>query len=133
MSSSSSSGKYGGSSSSYRDDIPSTTPVRPKKSKPLPTIDSHLTVSMLRADRGDGTTMLDGLIADGALPQIFTSSVWDGRREEMEQAWKLVPARDKKDFDIEPLRADLNRSAVRSRFKTDPGNGGRSGGWENGV
>ena len=85
---------------------------------PLKT-DRTLTLARLQEKKPDGRTNLQIFAEQGQLVDVFTAVIWQGRQEEMDNAWQQVPAQHQNQVDIESIRAQIAAFTLRDRFKRD--------------
>ena len=104
-------------------------PIIPR-SDALPPVklDRTLTLPKLLQSKETGKTNLETLAEQGQLSDVFTSDIWLGRREELDQAWEAVPEKYRNQVNIEVVRGKLSQATFMDRFKVD-----KQSGWDQGF
>ncbi len=94
--------------------------TEPRSSNPPPLKpDRSLTLSRLQEKKADGRTNLQIFAEQGQLADVFTTVIWQGRKDEMDKAWQLVKPEHQKQVDIELVRQQIDAFSLRDRFRRD--------------
>lgn len=103
--------------------------VIPRSDAPPPIkLDKTVTPAKLQQTKDSGKTNLQILAEQGQLGDVFTSEIWIGRREELDQAWEAVPEQFRNQVNIDVIRGKLSQATIMDRFGID-----KNKGWEQGF
>lgn len=72
-----------------------------------------LTIDDLTAKNRRDQTVLDEIVKQGQVKDLFSPDLWVGRVGEMIQAWSLVPADGRKDIDFPAIHSRTNMLSLR--------------------